>query len=42
MINAVNILTVGLADAGPEARALPIARAFARVTALPTFRMLRS
>ncbi|HMQ30160.1 MAG TPA: hypothetical protein PKD53_05500 [Chloroflexaceae bacterium] len=42
MTNAVNNMTVGQADAGLEARALFIARASARATALPTFRLLRS
>lgn len=42
MINAVYNMTVGIADAGLEARALLIARAFGGDVTLPMFRLLRS
>jgi hypothetical protein len=41
MINAVHNMTIGLADAGRQARAL-IARGFGEGETLPTFRLLRS
>lgn len=42
MIIAVYNLTVGSADAGLQARAVFIARAFGEGHTLPTFRLLRS
>ncbi len=42
MTNAVNNMTVGLADAGYQARAVFIARALGTGLSLPTFRLLRS
>ena len=42
MTNAVYNKTIGLADAGLQARASVIARAFGKGETLPTFRLLRS
>ena len=42
MTSAVYNMTVGLADAGRQARAMLIARAFGQGMPLPTFRLLRS
>jgi hypothetical protein len=41
MMNAVYNMTIGIADAGRQARALT-ARGFAQGRTLPTFRLLRS
>jgi hypothetical protein len=42
MIIAVNNMTVGAADAGQQARAMLIARAFGKGVPLPMFQLLRS
>lgn len=42
MINAVYNMTVGIADAGRQARAELIARASGKGVTLPPFRLLRS
>jgi hypothetical protein len=42
MIIAVYNMTIGVADAGPQARAVLTARGFGQGRALPTFRLLRS
>jgi hypothetical protein len=42
MTNAVYSMTVGFADAGPQARAMRIARASGQGRTAPTFRLLRS
>lgn len=42
MTNAVNNMTIGIADAGLGARAALVARGFGEGETLPTFRLLRS
>jgi hypothetical protein len=42
MTTAVHNMTIGIADAGREARAVLTARRFAQGRSGPTFRLLRS
>jgi hypothetical protein len=42
MIIAVHNMTIGVADAGRQARAVLTARGFGKGRTLPTFRLLRS